>query len=97
MKKTIKLPCFGLTIQLGDPDPQRPGAFQGGKLLVGFERPTTVPLVVTNDEEYLREVDAALDALESLIVAHACAGIDVSSPAYVEGIETAYDAIDNND
>ena len=28
-------------------------------------------------------------ALESMILAHAVAGIDVTSPAYVEGIETA--------
>ena len=39
--------------------------------------------------------NAAIDALESLILAHACAGIDISSPAYLEGIETAVDAIPN--
>ena len=37
--------------------------------------------------------NASIDALESLILAHACAGIDVASPAYLEGIETALDAI----
>ena len=35
------------------------------------------------------ELAAAMDAIESLILAHACAGVDVASPAYVEGIETA--------
>jgi hypothetical protein len=35
------------------------------------------------------ELTAAMDAIESLILAHACAGVDVASPAYVEGIETA--------
>jgi hypothetical protein len=40
--------------------------------------------------------DPAINALESLILAHACAGIPVDSPAYVEGIETAVDAILNN-
>ena len=39
---------------------------------------------------------AAIDGLESLILAHACAGIDISSSAYVEGIETAVEAIVNN-
>ena len=34
------------------------------------------------------ELTAAMDAIESLILAHACAGVDVASPAYVEGIET---------
>jgi hypothetical protein len=35
------------------------------------------------------ELTAAMDAIESLILAHACARVDVASPAYVEGIETA--------
>lgn len=33
------------------------------------------------------------DAVESLVLAHACAGIDVSSPAYVEGLNTTINAI----
>lgn len=33
--------------------------------------------------------NAQMDAVESMILAHACAGIDVNSPAYTEGIETA--------
>lgn len=35
------------------------------------------------------ELVAAMDAIELLILAHACAGVDVASPAYVQGIETA--------
>ena len=35
------------------------------------------------------ELTAAMDAIESLILAHACAGVDVASPAYLQGIETA--------
>jgi len=42
------------------------------------------------------ETDPSIDAIESLILAHAIAGIDVQSPAYIEGIETAIDAIDNH-
>lgn len=53
----------------------------GGKLVKGFER----------DED----PDPALDALESLILAHAVAGIDINSPAYKEGIETAVEAVLN--
>lgn len=40
--------------------------------------------------------NAAIDGIESLILAHACAGIDVESEAYKEGIKTALDAISNN-
>jgi hypothetical protein len=37
-----------------------------------------------------------LDALESLILAHAVAGINVEDPRYKQGIETFFDAISNN-
>ena len=40
--------------------------------------------------------DSAFDGMESLILAHACAGIDVESPAYLEGIEVAVEAIGNS-
>lgn len=43
------------------------------------------------------ESDPAIDAIESLILAHACAGVDVEAAAYIEGIEAALDAIANND
>lgn len=36
------------------------------------------------------------DAIESLILAHACAGIDVTALAYVEGVKTAIEAVGNN-
>jgi len=40
--------------------------------------------------------DSAIDGLESLILAHACAGIDISKPKYREGIATALEAISNS-
>ncbi len=40
--------------------------------------------------------NSCIDAIEAVILAHACAGIDVKSPAYLEGIETAQYAISNN-
>lgn len=42
------------------------------------------------------EYNAAIDGLESLVLAHACEGIDVTSVAYVKGIRTALDNIGNN-
>lgn len=39
--------------------------------------------------------NAAIDGILSLILAHACAGIDVRSPAYLEGIEVAVEAAGN--
>lgn len=43
-----------------------------------------------------RNYNYACDALEALILAHAVAGVNVESPAYLEGLETAIDAIANN-
>lgn len=39
---------------------------------------------------------AAIDAIESLVLAHACAGIDITSSRYADGVRTAIDAIDAN-
>jgi hypothetical protein len=38
----------------------------------------------------------SIDTLESLFLALACAGVDVSAPVYLEALETALDAVDNN-
>ncbi len=46
-----------------------------------------------NDSE---EFQAAMKAVESLILAMAVAGIDVESPAMSEAIEKAVDTISNN-
>jgi len=81
----IEVPCYGIVLELGPKDPDRPGVYQGGKIVSGLER-----------EKGAVEFDAALDAVEALILAHAVAGMDVASPAYVEGIETAVEACGNH-
>jgi hypothetical protein len=73
-----------------------------GELIQGFERnfseegndPTTD--AYQKAEAEFKDADIALDALESLILAHACEGIDVASEAYQNGIQTALDACANN-
>jgi hypothetical protein len=61
------------------------------ELIEGFER----------EEQFQGESEEtaynnALDALESLILAHASNGIDVASEAYQTGVQTALDACANN-
>ena len=80
---TINLPCFNIVIDLGPEDPDRPGAYQGGKIISDLKGGN-------------RLCRAAMEAIESLVLAHACAGVDVASPAYIEGIETAVEACCNN-
>lgn len=41
------------------------------------------------------ESSEGIHVLESLVLAHACAGIDIESEKYQEGIRTALDALTN--
>lgn len=80
--RIIRLPCYGITLTLArENGVEEPGS---GSIVSDLRDPRTAA-----NQHY----NAAIDGLESLIVAHACAGVDVESPAYVEGIETAVDAI----
>lgn len=45
-----------------------------------------------DDEKF----NAAIDGIESLILAHALAGVDIESEAYTNGLITAIDSIDVN-
>jgi hypothetical protein len=84
--KTIRLPCFGITVRLARTNTAKtPGAGAITSDLKG--------LGATSAE---RCFDAGIDGILSLVLAHACAGVDVASPAYVEGVETAVEAIGNH-
>lgn len=43
-----------------------------------------------------RNYNYACDALEALILAHAVAGVNIESHAYIDGVEAAIDAVANN-
>lgn len=56
-------------------------------------------LVSSMREPYVAEhkfFNSAVDVLESLILAHFCAGVDILTPAYLQGIEDSYHAVCNN-
>lgn len=40
-------------------------------------------------------LDAGFDAIERMILAHACAGVDVCDARYVAGVVTAVEAVTN--
>jgi len=65
------------------------------ELVQGFEREEHLGSLSIDGEESAA-YNTALDALESLILAHASEGIDVTSEAYQNGVQTALDAIANN-
>ena len=79
--KELHLGCYGIIISYNKGD-------KGGAAIVSDMKEPQ------NSEDNL--FNSAVDGLESLILAHFCAGIDVSSPAYLEGIETACQALGNN-
>ena len=80
--KNIKLPCYGIKIKLSN----------GGVGTITSDLHKTAGDYPITANEY----DASINAIESLILAHAVAGINVESPAYIKGIETAVEAISNN-
>jgi len=82
MKKIINLPVYGIVVELF-PDINAGGISSTGLKTIHNDE---------GDELY----NAAMDGIESMILAHACAGVDISSPKYLEGIETAVNACANN-
>jgi CheY-specific phosphatase CheX len=81
--KTIETNCFGIVVTLDGNG--------GGTIKSDLREPADVLDMDSDPEAHL--YDAALDGLEALILAHACAGIDITTPAYLEGIETAVEAM----
>lgn len=49
-----------------------------------------------DEVEGYERYEGGIDALESLILAHATLGVDIKAPGYVEGIKTAVEALANN-
>jgi hypothetical protein len=46
--------------------------------------------------EGFQRYEGGIDVLESLILAHALAGVDIQAVGYVEGIKTTLEALENN-
>jgi hypothetical protein len=118
--KVIKLSCFGMVIELGERDAERPELHLGGSItsdlkescehcnnpLCDFDCEEALNWAQNEDydimaqkNEELREkanYNHMMDAIEDMVLAHACAGIDIESPAYIEGIETAVQGCADN-
>ena len=79
--KEISIPCYGMFIKLKGKD----GEFSG-------EIHSTLKFDMHPKKKKLR---AAIDAIEAMVLAHACAGIEVDTAQYVCGLETAIETIFN--
>lgn len=83
--KYFNLPCFNISVILV---PGMNGSGWGGSISSQLKE-SDADCSTPDDLRLALEFNAAMDGIESMILAHACAGIDVCSPAYVEGVETA--------
>jgi hypothetical protein len=86
--KTIETNCFGIIVQLDEPNEY--GDVNGTISSELQEEPTD-----EFDTDYT-VYNSMMDALESMILAHACTGIDITDNAYICGIETAVAACAQN-
>ena len=87
MYNTIELPCFGIKVYL-----EKDGG--GGSIETALhENPTdNSPEEIESCAEY----NMAMDGIESLILALAIAGVDITTPAFLEGIESAVQGCASN-
>lgn len=79
--KTIKLPCYEIVLIVKR---------NGGTITSDLHNED----VGTGPGEAAYK--AAVDTLESFILAAAIAGIDVAAPAFIEAIETTVEAVSNH-
>ena len=98
MSRVIELPCYGIRIQL---DREHTAEMPGNGAITDRLPALACPRPAQSMQmgRYLDVVqasavfDSALLGVLALILAHACTGVDVESPAYVEGIEMTVDRI----
>lgn len=81
--KEVKLPVHGIRINLTE---------DGGGSITSDLHEDDPPAEGEDEKLY----NAAIDGIESIILGHAIAGVDVESPAYLEGIESAVEAAAHN-
>lgn len=93
--RVLDLSCFKMHIELYF-DKDHPGQFSGGSLTSQGLHEEDNPRFDRIERAEFDESEAAINSIEALVLAHAVAGIDVTTPAYMEGVETAIEAVYNN-
>jgi len=89
-EKVYELPEFGIRVGLClDAD----GKAHGGSIDSELVKPDMK--LAFDDPKDFEVYKAGMDAIESMILAHAMAGIVIDFPEYVEGVRTVIEAIEN--
>ncbi|USD35458.1 MULTISPECIES: hypothetical protein [Vibrio] len=78
--KTLELHVYGIIISYNSEDDKKGCAI-------------STDLKELPETEENAEFNCAVDGIESMILGHFAAGIDVKCEAYLEGLETAYNAV----
>lgn len=84
-EKVIELPVADIKIILRGPDPSCDGAYSYRE----SEIDSDLKEYDSKDDEDAPQFWGAMHGIENMVLAHAVAGIDVKSAAYLEGLETA--------
>lgn len=82
MARTIETNCFGIVVTLEG---------KGGTITSDLHELGDEPGMDTDPRDVL--YGAAIDGLEAMVLAQAVAGVDITDPAYLSGIESAVQAI----
>jgi len=95
--KTIEIKWDNIKIELVIND--KPDAAHAGGAIVGSNLRDV--LVGKRGAEMLSPWeddmwDQVTDTIEAIALSHACVGVDVTDPKYVEGLRTAIDGLENN-
>ncbi|MBC8523013.1 hypothetical protein H8D29_03700 [PVC group bacterium] len=91
--RTIKIPCYGFVIELSDDE--KSGSVKSDLSISKSDEPFTQCPMDFVPQESLDEYNFYINGIESLVLAHAIAGLDVESLIYAQGIMTAVEAIGN--
>lgn len=89
--KTVHVGYGGIVVTL---DADRPG---GGAIRSDLHEEENAEAEGGSEEDTAHErYEVGIDAIESMILAHAIVGIDVQDLKYVDGVKTACEALGNN-
>ncbi len=89
--ETIRLPVGEIIVKLTERDPYGSGLWDYASATI---KSNLIPKA--GGQHGNEEFFGAMHAIESMVLGHACAGVDIQDPAYIEGIETAIEACENN-
>ncbi len=92
-KTHIELPVHGIRLVLS---PEGSGTIVSEPMYETCPKCNKPSCLYQKDATGRLGFNGAIDGIMSMILAHACAGIDIKSPAYMEGIETAIQSAGEN-